>query len=142
MADVALAKSDDGTLWLRVDEAAARLGLHPSALRSHVARRQHPHRKDNHGRVLAAVPAGVTLPSSDEGSHRHNEELATLRQRVDELTASLTEARVALVRAEATGAIATAKAEAEVVAQRELVAELRAMLAEARRPWWRRLVGE
>jgi len=142
MADVALAKSDDGTLWLRVDEAAARLGLHPSALRSRVARGQHPHRKDNHGRVLAAVPAGVTLPSSDEGSHRHNEELATLRQRVDELTASLTEARVALVRAEATGAIATAKAGAEVAAQRELVAELRAMLAEARRPWWRRLVGE
>ena len=140
MADVALAKSDDGTLWLRVDEAAARLGLHPSALRSRVARGQHPHRKDNHGRVLAAVPAGAALPSSDEGGHRHDEELATLRRRVDELTTSLTEARVALVRAEATGAIATAKAGAEVAAQRELVAELRAMLADARQPWWRRWV--
>jgi hypothetical protein len=141
MADMALANGDDGLMWLRVDEAAARLGLHPSALRSRVARGQHPHRKDNHGRVLAAVPAASAPPSSDELSHRHDEELAALRRRVDELTLSLTDARVALAKAEAVGAIATAKAEAEVSAQRELVSELRAMLADARRPWWRRWLG-
>jgi hypothetical protein len=116
MADVALANGDDGTLWLRVDEAAERLGLHPSALRSRVTRGQHPHRKDNHGRVLVAVPTELALPSSDKRSLRHDEELFVLRQRVDELTTSLTEARVALAKTEAVGAIAVAKAEAEVSA--------------------------
>src|SRR5918997_1335812 len=125
MADAAVANGGDGTLWLRVDEAAARLGLHPSALRSRVARGQHPHRKDNHGCVLAAVPPELALPSPGEVSHRHDEELTVLRQRVDELTTSLMEARVALAKAETAGAIATAKAEAEVSAQRELVTELR-----------------
>jgi hypothetical protein len=40
--------------------------------------------------------------------------------------------------AEMAGAIATAKAEAEVSAQREFVAEMRELLEDARRPWWRR----
>jgi hypothetical protein len=45
----------------------------------------------------------------------------------------------ALARAE--GEVRAAKAEAEAQALRDLVAELRAMLAEARRPFWRRWVG-
>jgi hypothetical protein len=57
---------------------------------------------------------------------------------VEDLTTSLHEAQLALAKAEAVSEIAKAKAEAEVAAQRELVAELRAMLADARRPFWRR----
>jgi hypothetical protein len=34
-----------------------------------------------------------------------------------------------------------ATAQAEMGALRELIGELKAMLAEARKPWWRRLIG-
>jgi hypothetical protein len=34
-----------------------------------------------------------------------------------------------------------ARAEERAAAKDELIAELKAMLAEARRPWWRKLVG-
>jgi hypothetical protein len=37
--------------------------------------------------------------------------------------------------------MALAKAEGENTVLRELVDELKAQLAEARRPWWRRLLG-
>jgi hypothetical protein len=37
---------------------------------------------------------------------------------------------------------ARARREAEAAAKDALIEELKAMLAEARRPWWRRLVGK
>jgi hypothetical protein len=37
--------------------------------------------------------------------------------------------------------VAQARAEERATAKDELIAELKAMLAEARRPWWRRWVG-
>jgi hypothetical protein len=37
--------------------------------------------------------------------------------------------------------VAQARAEERAAALRELVDELKAQLAEARRPWWRRLLG-
>jgi hypothetical protein len=141
MPDEATTNADDGTLWLHVEEAAARLGLRPAALRTRIARGQHPHRKDNRGRLLVPVSAALAPPSFDEDGHRQDEEVERLRQRVEELTVSLHEAQLALAKAEAAGEIARAKAEAEVAAQRELVVELRAMLADARRPFWRRWVG-
>jgi regulator of protease activity HflC (stomatin/prohibitin superfamily) len=57
-----------------------------------------------------------------------------------ELHDEVAELRVALARAEAGAEARAAKAEAEAAAQRELVAELKAMLAMTRRPWWRRLI--
>ena len=47
--------------------------------------------------------------------------------------------RVQLAKAEADRD--AAKAEAALTAQRELVDELKRLLADARRPWWRRLAG-
>ena len=80
-----------------------------------------------------------------------------------ELTAEVAEPREQLARAEvereaaravATAEIAAAKtsaaaegkaaretALAEVAAKDQVIAELKAMLAEARRPWWRRWIG-
>jgi hypothetical protein len=49
---------------------------------------------------------------------------------VDRLREELQEAR-----------IAQANAEAKLASKDELIVELKAMLAEARRPWWRRLMG-
>ena len=141
MPDEATTNADDATLWLHVEEAAARLGIRPAALRTRIARGQHPHRKDNRGRLLVPVSAALALPSSDEDGHRQNEEVERLRQRVEDLTASLHDVQLTLAKAEAATEIVKVKAEAEVTAQRELVAELRAMLAEARRPFWRRWVG-
>jgi hypothetical protein len=71
---------------------------------------------------------------------------------VAELMAEVAELRELLARAEvereAARAIATAEvkaareaAAAEVAAKDQLLAEFKAMLAEARRPWWRRWVG-
>src|SRR3954447_19691011 len=141
MPDEVATNADDATLWLHVEEAAARLGIRPAALRTRIARGQHPHRKDNRGRLLVPVSAALALPLPDEDGHRQDEEVERLRQRVDDLTTSLHEARLTLAKAEAATEIAKVKAEAEVSAQRELVTELRAMLADARRPFWRRWVG-
>ena len=38
--------------------------------------------------------------------------------------------------------VAQARAEEQAAAKDELIAELKAMLAEARRPWWRRRIGD
>src|SRR3712207_6434984 len=118
MPDEAMPNADDATLWLYVEEAAERLGLRPAALRTRIARGQHPHRKDNRGRLLVPVSAAFALPSPNKDGRRQDEEVERLRQRVEELTTSLHEARLALAKAEAAGEIAKAKAEAEVAAQR------------------------
>src|SRR3954451_980733 len=141
MPDEALPNADDVTLWLHVEEAAARMGLRPAALRTRIARGQHPHRKDNRGRLLVPVSAALALPSPDEDGHRQDEEVERLRQRVEDLTTSLHDGRLALAKAEAATEIVKVKAEAEVAAQRELVGELKLALADARRPFWRRWVG-
>jgi hypothetical protein len=48
------------------------------------------------------------------------------------------QAHVDAVRAVAIADVATARA--EIDAQVELIAELKALLADARRPWWRKLI--
>jgi hypothetical protein len=69
-----------------------------------------------------------------------------------DLLAKVAELREKLARTESRlesvlSTLATEKAaaestrQAEVAAKTELIAELKAMLAEARRPWWRRWVG-
>jgi hypothetical protein len=48
---------------------------------------------------------------------------------------------IELARAEERAASAERVAVAESAAKDELIGELKAMLAEARRPWWRRWIG-
>jgi hypothetical protein len=79
-------------------------------------------------------------------------EAVALRQQVADLRVELARAQeqVAAARAVAVADVATAEArsaaqeaaaQAKEAALRELADELKAQLAEARRPWWRRLLG-
>lgn len=139
--------------WLTLAEASARTGRHIDALRTMVRRGKLERQKGNAGQWLIKLPTDG-LTRSDRG-----DDLAVdpdLTEVVAELREEVTELRVALARAEAghdamlaqaraegdaRAARAEAEAEAEAVAQRELAAELRKLLDDARRPWWRRWVG-
>jgi hypothetical protein len=48
--------------WLPLDDARARLGLHPDTLRRQIRKGQREGRKDNHGRWLVLVRADPDLP--------------------------------------------------------------------------------
>jgi hypothetical protein len=103
-------------------------------------------RKGNAGQWLIQLPPeGLTRSDrSDDLGADHD-----LTEVVTELREEVTELRVALARAEAghdamlaqvraEGDARVARAEAEAVAQRELVTELRKLLDDVRRPWWQR----
>ncbi len=55
--------------------------------------------------------------------------------------AEVVELRERLAKVEANAQAARDLATGQVAAKDEVIAELKAMLAEARRPWWRRLIG-
>ncbi len=143
---------EDGRIWLPLHNAAIKLGKSSDAVRSMIRRGRLSTRKANDGRLLVAVPTandqpGGGLTTADDGR-------ATVFSQADdgqttaELQHEITEIREQLARAEeraeaaraiAAADVATAKAEA--VALRELVDELKAQLADARRPWWRQWFG-
>ena len=120
--------------WLTLSEAAARTGLNRDALRARARRGLIPHRKGNNGEVLVQVPAVMMAGiGQDEAGAvaRDGQDMANL---VADLQAEVLELRVALARAEAGRDAATATAEAEKLATREVVELLKAQLAEARKP--------
>ena len=135
-------------------EAAVLAGRHPEALRSMIRRGQLTARRDNRRGWLVAVPQpaetatepaeNTSRPAADRLALDVEDALAELREEVAGLREALgrseagREAAVALARKE--GELEAAKAQAEAAALRELVAELKAALAEARRPWWRQWV--
>lgn len=132
------------TVLLPISEAAPRLRLHPSALRSRIRRGVMEARRGNAGQFLVEVPADAQ-PAPDTPMASAEDELALEN---DALRRELEAARLALVRAEGERDTAAATADARVEAAERLIAELRAMLeanraelAEARRPWWRRLLA-
>ena len=123
----------DGTaaassVLLPISEAAPRLRLHPSALRSRIRRGVIQARRGNAGQFLVEVPANaqpapeiaVASPEDDLAL-----EVAVLRR---ELEAAL----LALARAE--GERDTTTAAVKIEAAKRVIAELRIMLSEARRP--------
>jgi hypothetical protein len=131
--------------WLSLTEAARLTGLDREAIRSRARRGLVPSRKNNRGELVVQVPAdlltdpdrGVTGPSA--------EEMTALRAAMTDLVAEVTELRVELaeakaeVRAAQAVAVAdVATARAEIEAKDMVIVELRALLAEARKPWWRR----
>jgi hypothetical protein len=137
-------------------EAAALAGRHPEALRSVIRRGQLAARRDNRRGWLVAVPQPVELsaqPALDRPFSNLEAVVAELREALTGLREALArseagrEAALAQARAEGEAKVATAtlesamraaKAEAEAAAQRELAAELRKLLDDARRPWWQR----
>jgi prophage DNA circulation protein len=140
-------------------EAAATTGRPAEAIRAMIRRGKLKATKGNDGRYLVAVPAELRRPPgqpdcsrSAERGQEGNGRLAALQEAVEEWRAAAEDARLeaAVATAERDAAKATAAVEieamrrqtgAELAAKDALVTELRAMLAEARRPFWRRWFG-
>lgn len=117
----------DDLPWLGLSEAAAVTGLAREAVRARARRGLIPSRKGNDGRIVVQIPAGLAAEAGQG-------EAGLLA----ELTAEVADLREALARAVAERDAAMAVRMAEVAAKVELIEELRAMLADARRPWWQR----
>jgi hypothetical protein len=123
----------DDLPWLSLSEAAERTGLNRETIRSRARRGLIPWKRGNNGGMLVQVVTGpdrdVTEP--DRG----------LTEAMTELQDEITDLRERLTRAETERDAARDKAAAQVQAKDEVIVELKAMLAAARRPWWRRWRG-
>lgn len=136
---------------LPLAEAAAKTGRHPEALRAMARRGRLKTVRGNDGRLLVELPAGQEPAAAGErpaAAAAMTGQQPDLAGQVAELEAAMAELREELLaarltagRAEAERDAARAIAAAETAALRELVVELRAELAAARRPWWRRWLG-
>ena len=138
--------------WLSLSEAAQRSGLAREAIRAKARRGHIPARKGNNGQILVQLPA-VLLAGSGRGEAGAQADLladllaevAERREQVARTEAerdaaeSVAEAQVEAARTAAMARVEAAKL--EVAAVRELADRLTRELVEARRPWWRRLLG-
>jgi hypothetical protein len=136
---------------LPLAEAAARLGKSVDAVRAMIRRGKLATVRGNDGRLLVSVPPSLVqadaqprLGNGEAGDRSRlgarlgdDEAAARLLIERDEALAEADHWREQSHRAK----VAQARAEAELAAKNELIGELKAMLAEARRPWWRRWVG-
>jgi hypothetical protein len=111
---------------------------HPDSHRDHHPDSHRDHHPDSHRDVDRDVTVTALRAENIE-----------LREALARVTAEREAARaVALADVAAAKRVAEAEIAAQIAASltkeaalRELVAELKALLAEARRPWWRRLLG-
>ena len=132
---------------LSLADAAARLGKSVDAVRAMIRRGKLATVRGNDGRLLVTVPPSLDQatdrprPGADEAGDRlslgDEGQVSRLLVERDEALAEADHWREQAHRAE----LAQARAEAELGAKDALVAELKAMLAEARRPWWRRWIS-
>jgi hypothetical protein len=105
-------------------------------------------RKDNRGRWLAPMPQGIPRASPGDTLVAELRALLAEAQREGERWRGEAQiAQLAAARAEAERDAAKDSRAAEVAALRELLSEVKTMLAatreelvEARRPWWRKLL--
>ena len=130
--------------WHGLTEAARLTGLDREAIRSRARRGLVPSRKSNRGELLVQVPAD--LVTGDDPVE--TEELATLRAAIADLAAEVTDLRTDLARSKAELAAAKTVALAEIAAvkaesaaKERIITYLEQALSDARRPWWRRLLG-
>jgi predicted site-specific integrase-resolvase len=118
--------------WVSIQVASQRLGISPVSVRRWIRRGKleaelQPGRKGTEYRVkLPAEYAGDQPPASQVSTQVISEMLAVITRQQADLVA----------RSESNAAWA---ARAELLEQQ--VAELRAELERARRPWWRRVLG-
>jgi hypothetical protein len=121
-----------------VAEAAKRLGKTVDAVRSLARRGKLKARRGNDGKLLIMLPSGdEAVTVADEMADGHDEAMAGLRDQLEDTRDQLEHWR----RSAEEARVAQARAEERAEAQRELVTELRKLLDDARRPWWRRWVG-
>src|SRR3954452_25590208 len=121
--------------WLTVAAAARQLGITSRAIRGRIKRDTIAWKPGNTGKLVLIRPGDAGNTSGDGPGDAPGNELQQLRDVVDQLREELMEARLAQVRTEG-----------EATALRDTTADLRsrldraeAQLADARRPWWRRL---
>lgn len=155
MADQRLVDDEPGD-WLSLVDASSRLGTSVDALRSRARRGMITTRRGNDGRlqvrVLASQTAVTDQPADrsrlggdgvdDEALAELREEIVELRVTVARLEAERDAARVGanveIAAAKAVAAAEVAAVRAEVTAKEMVITELRELLTDARRPWWRR----
>lgn len=126
--------------WLTVAAAARRLGVSPRAIRGRIDRGTIPSKPNgNAGKLVLVHPGEASGDRPEEGP---GDELELLREELVEarVTIARLEGQVEAARAVAVADVATARAEVE--AKERYIVQIEAMLAEARKPWWRRLLGE
>ena len=133
MADTPTAEAP----WLTLREAAERSGLDREAIRSRARRGLIPKRMGNRGEWLVQLPAELVT----EHDQAMTENVTRGDGAIADLQSEVTELRVALARAETERDAAKAVAMAEIAAKDALLGELRLLLADARRPFWRRWLG-
>jgi hypothetical protein len=149
--------------WVTLGEAARALQVSRSAIYGRIGRGTLQMRRNGNRGTLVFLTSSMTAAEHHGDHHPDSHRDVDRDVTVTALRAENIELREALARVtaerEAARAVALADvaaakrvAEAEIAAQiaasltkeaalRELVAELKALLAEARRPWWRRLLG-
>ena len=143
--------ADSSASFMTIAQAAPRLGLTPAGVRSRVRRGLVRTQRANDGRLLIEVPAdaGLRREPSHEPIHDDDDEL---QAEIDHLRRELEAARLGMVKAEGERDTAVATAAAKVEAAERIIADLiqqrdrladqlQVMIAEARRPWWRRWVA-
>src|SRR4051794_32583350 len=120
--------------WLTVAAAARQLGVTSRAIRGRIKRDTIAWKPGNTGKLVLIRPGDAGNTSGDGPRDLAGNELQLLRDVVDQLREELMEVRLAHVRTEG-----------EATALRDTTADLRtrldraeALLADARRPWWRR----
>ena len=139
MAEEQLADGPGDGQWLSVAAAARRLGVSPRAIRGRMKRGTIEWRPlGNTGREVLVTSEDAARDEDRDGPadvlDQLREELADLREALGRAEARAESAdRIAEARVE------TAQAEAKML--RELIAELRAELTRARKPWWWRMLG-
>ena len=127
--------------WLSIAEAARRLRISPRSVRGRIARGTIQWKPaGNAGKLVLVEPGGT--PAGSPGGAPEGDETERLRYEMAELQEELLEARVAQARAEERAMVLREALDRERDQHRELVDELKAQLAEARRPWWRKLLGQ
>ncbi len=140
---------------MTVPEAAQRLDTTVEAVRKRISRGQLDSRKGNDGRTEVLVltesargpPTDLTLSAHDPDTVRRlsglEEEVSGLRDEVDRWRGKAEEAGQRAARAEgelATKDLLVAELRAALEHERQERAELRLVLAEARRPWLARVL--
>ena len=131
--------NDDGTdrPLVTLKERADLTGENFETLRAQAQEGKLPGaRKDNRGRWLVPLPQGAPREPPRSGL---GELVSELRERLARAEAEA--ARLTAAKAEGERDTAREVRAAEVAAKDALIAELKAILAEARRSWWRKLMG-
>jgi hypothetical protein len=119
--------------WVTYRQAAEQLGCSVESVRVRAIRNRWPRQMGNDRKARIQIPEGVTSVQRTPDATPDDSVVKALQAHVDTL-------REQLAAAEARAGEESAKAARAIQAFADLADRLDA-LAEARRPWWRRLAG-